>query len=283
MEAKNILIADSGSSKADWCLLTAGKEKIVSTQGISPYFLNVLQIRDVLRAQLLPALNKETVVHEIYYYGTGCASSENVDMIGEALHAVFPAARLFVTHDLMGAARATCGDQKGVVSILGTGSSACFFDGEKIAHERPGLGYILGDEGSGTYLGKKVLQYYLYNTFDEELKNSFEHKFTDSRDEILDHVYKKPMANRYIASFSPFLSENRGHFMIENIIEDGLNDFFFNHIFKYTESWKYPIHFVGSIAWVYQDVVREICLLNELELGKIISHPMEGLIAYHSR
>jgi N-acetylglucosamine kinase-like BadF-type ATPase len=139
----------------------------------------------------------------------------------------------------------------------------------------------LGDEGSGAYLGKKVLQYYLYKTFDEELMHSFENKYKLNKDQILDAVYKQPLPNRYMASFSTFLSENRGHYMIENIIEDGINDFFFAHLNKLNESWLYPIHFSGSIAYVFRDVIKQLAAAYELTLGKIIKSPMDGLIEYH--
>lgn len=145
----------------------------------------------------------------------------------------------------------------------------------------PGLGYVLGDEGSGAYLGKKVLQYYLYNTFDEELRYRFDAAYVTNRVEILDNIYKKPLPNRYLASFTLFLSENRGHYMVENILEDGLNDFFFTHLCKYNESWKFPIHFTGAVAYGFRDIIRELCNMYEFELGKIIQRPMEGLIDYH--
>ena len=146
----------------------------------------------------------------------------------------------------------------------------------------PGIGYILGDEGSGAYLGKKVIQHFLYGTFDEELQARFEKRFLTNANEILENVYKKPLANRYLASFAIFLAENRGHYMIENIIEDGLNDFFFTHIYKYRESWTLPINFIGSVAFGFKDVLQELCNTYELELGKVMKAPMKGLIEFHS-
>ncbi|HKO80441.1 MAG TPA: hypothetical protein VJU78_08605, partial [Chitinophagaceae bacterium] len=131
-------------------------------------------------------------------------------------------------------------------------------------------------------LGKKVIQYYLYNTFDEELRYIFEDKYKITPVEILENVYRKPLANRYLASFCLFLSENRGHYMIENIIEDGLNDFFFTHLCKYKETWKFPVNFVGSVAFGFKDVLQELCNGYEFELGKILKEPMSGLIEYHS-
>jgi N-acetylglucosamine kinase-like BadF-type ATPase len=146
----------------------------------------------------------------------------------------------------------------------------------------PGIGYILGDEGSGAYLGKKVIQYYLYETFDDDLRARFNAKYITNRSEILENVYKKPLPNRYLASYTLFLAENRGHFMIDNIIEDGLNEFFFYHLCKFRESWVMPIHFVGSVAFGFKDVLQQLCSTYEFEMGKVIKNPMEGLVAYHS-
>jgi hypothetical protein len=143
------------------------------------------------------------------------------------------------------------------------------------------LGYVLGDEGSGAYLGKKVLQYFLYQTFDPELMDRFRSTYQLTSADILDAVYKQPLPNRYLAGFARFLADNRGHYMIENIIEDGLNDFFFQHLYKYRESWTLPIHFVGSIAFGFKDVLIELCSSYEIELGKVLKTPMDGLIQYH--
>ncbi|MET0244308.1 MAG: N-acetylglucosamine kinase, partial [Flavitalea sp.] len=240
-----ILIADSGATKCEWCYIDGRKKKHqFTTQGISPYFLNTAEIEALLRLELVPGLTK-AVIDEVFYYGTGCKNPENVKSIKKAISKVFPDAKVEVATDLMGAARALCGDEKGIVSILGTGSNSCYFDGKKIKKNSPGLGYVLGDEGSGAYLGKKVLQYYLYNTFDDELRYKFDLKYNTTEVAILDQVYKHPLPNKYLAGFTLFLVENRGHYMIENIIEDGLNDFFFTHLFKYSESWKLPMYFVG--------------------------------------
>jgi len=275
------LIADSGATKCEWCLLHNGKKKKIITQGISPYFLNTEQIVALLQKELMGKL-KNATIDEVYYYGTGLSNPNNVKMIKTALKKLFPKAAIEATHDLMAAARALCQQQKGIACILGTGSNSCYFDGKKIVKNSPGLGYVLGDEGSGAYLGKKVIQYYLYNTFDEDLRARFDAKFVTTPVEILENVYKKPLANRYLASFAIFLAENRGHYMIENIIEDGLNDFVVNHLYKYRESWTLPINFVGSIAFGFRDVLKELCNSYELELGTVLKNPMEGLIRYHN-
>ena len=274
------LIADSGATKAEWCLLHNGKKKTIFTQGISPYFLNTEQIIDLLRQELLPKL-KKIEIDEIHYYGTGCANIQNAKSVKKALLTVFKGARAEVTHDLMAAARSLCGHKKGMACILGTGSNTCYYDGKKIVKNSPGIGYALGDEDSGAYLGKKVIQYYLYNTFDDELRGRFDLTYMTNASEILENVYKKPMPNRYLASFAKFLAENRGHYMIENIIEDGLNDFFFQHLCKFRETWVMPVNFVGSVAFGFKDVLQHLCNCYEFELGKVIKAPMEGLIDYH--
>jgi N-acetylglucosamine kinase-like BadF-type ATPase len=275
------LIADSGATKAEWCLLKNGKKKTVFTQGISPYFLNTDQITDLLLKELRPKLKNEEV-DEVYYYGTGCANPNNAISVKKAVSKVFEGAKVEVNHDLMAAARALCGRKKGIACILGTGSNSCYYDGKKIVKNSPGLGYVLGDEGSGAYLGKKVIQYYLYGTFDDELRGRFDAIYTTNASEILENVYKKPMPNRYLAGFCQFLAENRGHYMIENIIEDGLNDFFFTHLCKYRETWTLPVSFAGGVAFGFQDVLKQLCNSYEFEAGKIMKNPMEGLLEYHS-
>jgi N-acetylglucosamine kinase-like BadF-type ATPase len=274
------LIADSGSTKAEWCILDGRKKKIVFTKGISPYFMEKNEIIGLLHEELFPALKKYHV-SEIIYYGTGCANPEQAKKVQTCLKHIIPTAKVKVYHDLMGAAHALCGNQSGIACILGTGSNSCFFNGKKITKNSPGLGYVLGDEGSGAYMGKKVLQHFLYDTFDGELMDKFMQKYKTDKIGILDAVYRKPLPNRYLATFALFLSENRGHFMIENIIEDSLNDFFFNHLCKYKESWKYPINFVGGVAFAFSDVLRVLCENYGFQPGKILAHPMDGLISYY--
>ncbi|MBX9782253.1 MAG: N-acetylglucosamine kinase [Chitinophagaceae bacterium] len=276
------LIADSGATKAEWCLLKGKKKKIFFTTGISPYLLSREQIVKLLSKELKPALKKESIT-EIHYYGTGCGNPQNVKNIKAALKEVFSTAKkINVDTDIMGAARGVCGASKGIACILGTGSNACYYNGKRIVKSSPGLGYVLGDEGSGAYMGRKVIQHFLYNTFEGELMTRFDLKFKTNRVEILDKVYRQPLPNKYMASFAMFLSENRGHYMIENIIEDSFTDFFFNHIYKFKESWICPVNFVGGVAFAFKDVLKELCKSYGLQMGRIMKNPMEGLVEYHS-
>jgi glucosamine kinase len=275
-----ILIADSGSTKCEWCFISNGRKKFIITQGASPYFLNEFQLVALMQNELLPGLKKNRP-SSIYFYGTGCAAAANRAIVQGAINKIFPNARIVVEDDLTGAARALCGRNKGIVANLGTGSFSCYYNGRKIIRKSPGLGYVLGDEGSGAYLGKKVLQHYLYQAFDTEMHKKFEKKYQITASDILESVYKKPLPNRYIASFTMFLSENRGHYMIDNIIEDGLRDFFTVHLTIYPESGKIPIFFTGSVAFGFQDILKELCRNFGWKAGKFLAKPMEGLIAYH--
>ena len=275
------LIADSGATKTEWSLIGKGKNKNIVTQGISPYFMNKTQIIELLQQELRPKIKKEEI-DEIHFYGTGCSNPNNVLLLKKSIEQVFPDSKIKVNHDLMAAARALCGKEKGIACILGTGSNSCYFDGKKIVKNSPGLGYVLGDEGSGAYLGKKVIQYYLYGTFDRNLMARFDASYITSATEILENVYKKQLPNRYLAGFVLFLAGNRGNKMIEKIILEGLNDFFVNHICNYRESSQLPIHFTGGVAFGFQDVLQQLCQTHGFEFGKILKNPMEGLVHFHS-
>ncbi|MEI8060137.1 MAG: N-acetylglucosamine kinase, partial [Ferruginibacter sp.] len=206
------LIADSGATKAEWCLID-GKRKIsFITQGLSPYFVTSLEMEEIVHKEIKLKL-KNVVPDEIFFYGTGCISPINIKLVKKALKNIFPETKkIAVDNDISGAAKALLEDKKGMVCNLGTGSFCCYYNGKKIVKNSPGLGFILGDEGSGAYLGKKVIQYFLYNTFDPDLMDRFNAKFSTNRQEILDNVYRKPFPNRYLASFTMFLAENRGHY-----------------------------------------------------------------------
>lgn len=279
-----ILIADGGSTKTSWCLLSPGTKKLIETEGISPYFLTSDQIEALLKNKLAPQLNiPPEDIGKIYFYGTGLAAPENAKLIRMLLEKIFKEAEVFTTHDLMGAARALCGRDQGMACILGTGSGICYFDGRKIAKSTPGLGFILGDEGSGAYLGKKVVASYLYHSLDQKLVDAFNQKYATNKTEILEKVYQKPFPNRYLASFSYFLNENRGNAQIEKLLEEGINDFFTRHILEYEERYRCPVHFTGGVAWAFNDVVKKLCAIHGLKAGNILKAPIEGLIRYHEQ
>ena len=248
------LIADSGSTKTDWCLIRNGKKPVhFTTQGINPYLQSSAAIKEMLEAEL-PVAKLGSEPGSICYYGAGAATPEKQALMQGILKTHFGVKKVEVHGDMMAAARGLCGEEKGVVCILGTGSSSCYYDGKKIKERQPSLGYIAGDEGSGNHMGKRVLQYYTYGTFDTQLIMDFEMRFGNDVTEIVNKLYHEPYPNRYLASFVQLLVENRGHYMVENIIEDCISDFFATTILKYhfsvrqTYFFSYGLRSVAAMA-----------------------------------
>ncbi|MES2704644.1 MAG: N-acetylglucosamine kinase [Bacteroidota bacterium] len=275
------LLADSGSTKTDWCLLKKGKKPArFSTMGINPYLQSKEAIAEMLKKEL-PWDNSKREAEKLVYFGAGAANEEKQAFLHDILKGHFGIKKVDVQGDIVAAARALCGDKKGIVCILGTGSASCYYDGKKVKEQRPSLGYIAGDEGGGNYMGKRILQYYAYGTFDAELKEAFEMRFGNDVREIINKLYHQPNPNRYLASFVTLLKENRGHYMVENIIEDCLNDFFHTSILKHRNSWNLPLYFSGSVSYEFKDVLEHLCNQYELELGKVEKSPMPGLITYY--
>lgn len=279
----SLLLVESGSTKTDWCFLKKGKKPVFfRTAGINPYLQTHEDIISLLENELQWD-EKKYHPDAIAYYGAGAGNIDKQNELSYLLQSYFSIKKIDVQCDMMAAARAMCGNDKGIVCILGTGSNSCYYNGKRIADRLPSLGYIAGDEGSGNYLGKRILQYYAYNTFDDELRVAFEQLFGNEISKIINKLYREPFPNRYLATFVTLLKQNRGHFMVENIVEDCLNDFFQLHILKYRQSWKLPLYFTGSVAFEFQDVIQNLCNQYELELGKIDKNPMDGLIRYHKQ
>lgn len=277
----SLLIADSGSTKTDWCLLYSdGRKMQMQTSGINPLLQSEEEIKTALQTELKPEITVESI-DRIEFYGAGIKSDDQQKKVRNLLLQNFHCSIVNAQSDLLAAARATCGKDQGVVCILGTGSNSGYYDGEKIVPQNPSLGYILGDEGSGAYLGKRVLQYYFYNIFGKELSIAFEKKYGDDLAPILKKVYSEPFANRYLATFVTFLKEHREHFLIKQILEYAFTDFYQRHILNYAETKKYRVHFCGSIAHEFRDIIMELQLQYGLSTGKFLKSPMAGLIAYH--
>ena len=279
---KTILIAESGSTKTDWCLIQSGKKKMLSTQGINPFFMMENDIIKILQDEL--KLNPLKLnLDEIHFYGAGINSDDKKKIIEKSLKKYFVVKKVNSYSDMLASARSTCQHDKGIACILGTGSNTCLYDGKKIGYKTHALGYILGDEGGGTSIGKKVLQYYLHGIFDAELMAKFDNQFGISKDDILENIYRKPFPNRYLAKFTQFVLDNRGHYMIENIAEDALNDLFINHLLRYPKIHQTPVHFTGSVAWHLKDILKNLAEQYEIQLGKVIQKPIKGLIEYHQK
>ncbi len=278
----SILIADSGSTKTDWCILDFKKKpRRFQTQGMNPFFKSEQECLSILSDELKVNPQKESI-SEIIFYGAGVKDGAKQTFMKKVLKKHFGVSNVSAYSDMLGAAKATANNNKGVVSILGTGSNSCYYNGEKIVKQNPSLGYIIGDEGSGVYLGKRVLQYFFYKTFDDDLMEAFKNKYGDDLSAILSKVYGAAHANRYLASFTDFLLEHKKHYMIQNIVEDAFIDFHQRHVLKYREAWQYPINFVGSIAMEFGDTLQALHEQYGLDTGLIIKSPIDGLIKYHS-
>ncbi len=275
------LIADSGSTKTDWAILHEdGQINFFVSEGLNPLFRSSQEVCEILQRDALPFVDVEKV-HAVYFYGAGCGTPERSAEISRGINDFFTQASVTVQTDLLGAAHASCGKESGIVGILGTGSSSCFYDGEKIAEQVPSLGYILGDEGSGNHIGKLLLQAYLQNELPVDLKQLFEKQYPYSFSDFLDHVYRKPQANRFLASFAPFVIQNRNHPFIESqIIEPVLHTFFQSQICKYSNYQQASIHLVGSIAFYLKEKITQIARQYNCMIGKIIQSPIEHLAYY---
>ncbi|NUO03695.1 MAG: hypothetical protein HUU01_24030 [Saprospiraceae bacterium] len=276
-----IAVVDSGSTKADWMLV--GKERTwsVHTMGFNPVFHSSEIIRKELDTAFEPDVPKSDV-QQLYYYGSGCWDAKRKLVIAHALKEVFGNAQLEIEHDLLGAARATCGTKPGIACIIGTGSNSCLYDGQDVIDNVPNLGYLIGDEGSGTHLGKQLIRAYFYRELPHDLLQSFEAAFPGGKDVILDKLYGRETPNVFLASFSHFLSENRNHFFIQKLLYRRLSEFIDRHVRKYEGHLSVPVHFIGSVAYYFQDILKIILEERAMQPGIFIKNPIDRLVAFHS-
>lgn len=276
-----ILIADSGSTKTDWAAVENG-ELVCRTQtkGMNPFFQTEEEMTEELQHTLLPAL-PEKPVENVYFYGAGC-TPEKCPVVAETLEkALNVTGKAEVYSDMLGAARGLCGRKEGIVCIMGTGSNSCLYDGEKFTANVSPLGFILGDEGSGAVLGKLLVGDLLKNQLGEELKEKFLEQYGLTPADIIDKVYRKPFPNRFLASLSPFIAENIHHPGIRSLVKGSFLAFLRRNVMQYDNCQLRNVHFIGSIAYYYQDILKEAVQECGLHLGNIMKAPMEGLIAYH--
>ena len=275
-----ILVADSGSSKADWIIIKDDAERVeFSTKGINPFFINEKEI-----CKLLSGYNEiqqyNSKIKEVHFFGAGCSSPDKREIVSNGLSKVFSKAFINVEDDVLGAVYATCGTRKGFTCVLGTGSNIAYFDGDKAHYGVHGIGYILGDEGSGAYFGKKIITAYLYGKMPPALKKAFESLYQIDKETVIVNVYQKPSPNIYLASFSRFMYKQRNDKLIQSILFDGFDEFAKMNILRQPGYQSYPCHFVGSISYFFQDVVAEVCKKHSIKLGKVIASPINGLTEY---
>lgn len=276
-----ILVADSGSSKTDWLLTVTGQEsKPFRTAGLNPYFLTEKEIVKVLQDQAAEMIAFAPHIKEIYFFGAGCSSPDRHEIVSNALSHLFTKSYISVDSDLLGCAYATCGHQKGLCCVLGTGSNISFFDGEDIHAGQHGLGFVLGDEGAGTWFGKALITDFLYGKMPPDISELFEEEYHLDKEAVIKNVYQTPNPNSYLASFSRFLSPVRQTVYGQALIENGFQEFINTNIKGYREYQNYNCHFVGSIAHSFADELRLICEANGVHPGKIIKEPIQDLMAF---
>lgn len=275
-----ILITDSGATKADWFLVENGEIlHFYSGKGISPVFQSQQEILFELKEHVLPVFEKWKV-EAIYFYGAGC-TTENIPIVHHALNRSFSTDKIGVYSDLLAVAHSLCGNNAGIACILGTGSNSCEWDGKVIVNHIPPLGFILGDEGSGAHMGKKLLGDALKNRLSYGLKEKLFEKYQLTQAVIIDKVYRQPYPSRFLASLSPFIKDNLCDESIRRIVKESFNDFFERNIMQYNYK-QLVVNFAGSIAWYYSDLLHEAAKAKSVRIGKIIKSPMEGLIVYHN-
>ena len=275
-----LIIVDSGSTKADWQIIHPnGKQELVTTMGFNPFFHDEDRVESELKKDFVKHVKVENA-KAVYFYGAGCSDKMRCDTIKRGLEKVFTHASVVVDHDLLASARAACGNEPGIACIIGTGSNTCLYDGEKIIDNVTNMGYLLGDEGSGSNMGKSLLKAYFYRELPEDIKSWFETEYGTDKRVFLNDIYGAS-PNVYLASFATFFSKHREHFYIQKLVAEAFTELINRHILKYEGCHSLPVCFVGSIAYHFQDILKMTLEEHDLNLGNVIRKPIDSLVEYH--
>lgn len=277
-----ILIADGGSTKCNWCQLDDAQNRAYfNTEGYNPDFMDTAAIVASLTRNLPDTLPRDQV-REVHFYGAGVSSAQKAEVIAAALRQLFSRAKVTVTEDLLAAARALLGRQPGFAAILGTGTNSCLYDGEKITYNVDSLGYFLGDEGSGSFFGKRLLRDYLRGLLPDGLQEIFKETYSlGSRNDILNQLYNQPLPNRYLASFAKFAYDYNNVSYCRDIVLEGFEAFFRNLVLHYPRYQDYTFNCVGSVGYNFRDVLAQVARGHGMEVGKIIRSPIDDLVTFH--
>ena len=275
-----ILVADSGSTKTDWMIVDEKSPMHkYSTTGFNPYFHDRSFIIDELKKNT-ELLNLSPQIKAIRFFGAGCSSPERNEVVRKALAEFFTNAEIHVESDMVGAVLSTCGDEQGIVGILGTGSNSCFYDGGKIHKNNFGLGFIMGDEGGGSYFGRKLITHYLYGIMPENITKKFNEQFEMNKEIMIANVYNNPKANVWLASFAKIFVDNREDEWVKKIVRKGMEEFFELYVCSYPNFKEVNVHFVGSMAYYFDEIIRDIARERQVRLKKIVRHPINHLAEY---
>ncbi|MDB4414925.1 MAG: hypothetical protein P8M17_04350 [Saprospiraceae bacterium] len=278
-----IFIADSGSTKADWKILhTSGEVTSQSTRGFNPFIQNSEAIKVGLLKDFADSVER-TKAEAVFYYGAGCSDDYRNSIVEVALQKIFPNAKITVNHDLLASARAVCGTEAGIACILGTGSNSSLYDGIEIIDNVRNMGFLVGDEGSGSHIGKELLRGYFYREMPKDILIDFNKSFPEGHRGILDRIYDNPKPNVYLASFSKFLSNHKGHPYIQHLVFKSFDEFVKRHVLKYDGCQNLKIHFVGSVAYYFKDILEIVLASYDLEIGNVIKKPINRLVDFHQK
>jgi len=276
-----IVVADSGLTKTDWRVVLSNKKVIqFETKGLSPFFCNSNDYYDALSSAFPSHLNPSKV-SDVFFYGSGCAGEEKGYKAQQSLQSFFVGSRAFAYSDLLAAARSLFGDRKGVVAILGTGSNIAFYDGVSVNHITPSLGFILGDEGSGAYIGRQLIQSYFYGLLPIELSKSLSSRYDLELSHVLDRIYSQPKPSAYLASFVPFVKENIENEFINQMTIKVFEKLYECHLKVIPELSKYGLGVVGSVGFVFKDILTKIAENNGFEVKEFLQYPIDSLTNYH--
>ncbi|MEO0042723.1 MAG: hypothetical protein RL329_2171 [Bacteroidota bacterium] len=276
-----LIIVDSGSTKADWQIIHAdGSRELHNTMGFNPFFHDADRIESELKKDFIQKVACEKAKW-VYFYGAGCSDAMRCNIIQTGLKRIFTQADIIeVDHDLLACARAVCGVKPGIACIIGTGSNTCLYDGKKVVDNVSNLGFLLGDEGSGSHLGKRLIRAYFYRELPEALQQDFEKTYPEGKREILNKMYA-PGANVYLASFATFISAHKKHFFIQELVSASFKELIIRHILKYEGCQRIPINFIGSIAYHFQDILKMALEKHNLKMGIVIKKPIDNLVKFH--
>ncbi len=278
--SKKIIIADSGSTKTTWVLIDSdGQRKNYHTIGLNPFFVDENRVVEELKLGFGQSIMDD--IDEVYFYGSGCSSKKNNEIIQRGLERFYIGATLEIHHDLLAAARALCGRDAGIACILGTGSNTCYYDGNDIVKNVRALGFILGDEGSAGYIGKRFIQDLLNEELPEDVIALYKQTYDYTPSDILDRVYKHALPNRFLAQFAGLAGSNLHIPYFEELVRCSFEDFADKHLEKYEQSHELPISFVGSVAYNNKDLLEEVLEDRGMRLGIVIKEPIDRLIEYH--
>lgn len=278
------LLADGGSTKADWVAIDDKGQEVfrTRTQGINPEILDEVEIRERFE-QNYELKNIRNEVKELYFYGAGCGTDRSKQFLRNEFQKYFENAEIHIHDDMLAAVYAASGGKESIVCILGTGSNSCYFDGQKITQKLVSLGYMLMDEASANYFGKQLIRDYFYHRMPEEIAFAFENKFNLNPDEIKRNLYKESTPNSYLGEFATILFDFKESEYVRNMLKSGFKEFYDCRVLCYEKKQDVPIYFIGSIAFFFEDILKDVAQELNLTFGGVVQRPIDGLIKYHRK